>query len=258
MNRQIQVFNYEGTDITFEKIGNEVMMNATDCARKYGKKVVEWLRLPSTIEYMNAIKNKYSNVGKSHIWETRRGNNGGTWLPQLAIIEFARWCNVDFAVWCNEIVLQLMTTGHVEVQTMPKAKQVSASAAKAAMIFIKGAKDMLRLSDASVAAMYNKAAETYDLPVAIDYVPSKGNLVTSSFIASQLNISANALNKRLEAAGLIERKTRQSHKGEKHFWCLTEKGLVYGENQVNPKNPNETFPKFYEKSMGDIINLIKN
>lgn len=258
MNRQIQVFNYEGTDITFEKIGNDVMMNATDCAHKYGKKVNEWMRLPSTIEYMNAIKDKYSNAGFSRIWETRRGNNGGTWLHQLAIIEFARWCNVDFAIWCNEIVLQLMTNGHVEVQANTQ-KHPSASVAKMSVIIIESAKKTLRLSDASVAGMYNNVAKELGAPVAIDYVPSKDNLLSATQIvkSNNLNISANAFNKRLEAVGIIERKTRPSHKGEKKFWCLTDKGLAYGENQVNPNNPNETFPKYYEKSAGDIINLIK-
>lgn len=59
-------------------------------------------------------------------------------------------------------------------------------------------------------------------------------------------VSAMAMNKRLQAAGIIERMTRPSSKGGmKAFWAITEKGMAYGRNLCSPKNEKEVAPAFF-------------
>ena len=59
-------------------------------------------------------------------------------------------------------------------------------------------------------------------------------------------VSAMAMNKRLQAAGIIERMSRPSSKGgTTAFWAITEKGLAYGRNLCSPKNEREVAPAFY-------------
>lgn len=59
-------------------------------------------------------------------------------------------------------------------------------------------------------------------------------------------VSAIAMNKRLQAAGIIERMTRPSSKGgDKSFWAITEKGLAFGRNLCSPANEKEVAPAFY-------------
>ena len=87
----------------------EAWFNATEIAAMFGKQPYEWLRLPETERYIQALckreaeKQADSNTGKSRITKSRfikakRGNAGGTWLHPKLAIAFARWCDVDFAV----------------------------------------------------------------------------------------------------------------------------------------------------------------
>ena len=130
---------------------------------------------------------------------------------------------------------------------------------KVSMLFIKNAKSLLRLSDASVAKMINDVAESFSLPTSIDYTPSKGVLLSLTALLKRNNVGMSTLacNKLLQENGIIEVKTRKSSKGtEKHFNALTGKGLYYGENEVCPKNPKETQPMYYEDKFPELMVLI--
>ena len=87
---------YQDHTITFN---DEAWINATEAAAKYGKNPSEWLRLPSTVEYLGAIERKY---GKIPYLKTKRGAGGGTWISPKLAVNFARWLDVDFAVWCDD------------------------------------------------------------------------------------------------------------------------------------------------------------
>lgn len=94
----------------------EVMVNATEMAKVYGKRVGDWLTLSSTKEYLSAL----SDEGKSHslseettgipgsLIRTVEGRNGGTWMHEDVAIEFARWLDPKFAIWCNSIVKRII------------------------------------------------------------------------------------------------------------------------------------------------------
>ena len=67
-------------------------------------------------------------------------------------------------------------------------------------------------------------------------------------------VTAAVMNKRLQAAGIIERMSRPSSKGgAKAFWAITEKGLAYGRNLCSPKNEREVAPAFYASRFGDLM-----
>lgn len=44
-----------------------------------------------------------------------------------------------------------------------------------------------------------------------------------------------------------------SHGEKKSFKSITEKGRIYGENQVNPNNPKSTQPLWYEDKFEDLL-----
>ncbi|OIN07927.1 KilA-N domain-containing protein [Oceanisphaera psychrotolerans] len=88
---------YQGQTFTFREDG---YFNMTKAAATFGKEAKEFLRLPSTIQYMEAME----NVGFSHLYEIKRGRNGGTWgHPKLAVF-FARWLDPKFAVFCDAVI----------------------------------------------------------------------------------------------------------------------------------------------------------
>ncbi|QMT34185.1 KilA-N domain-containing protein [Conchiformibius steedae DSM 2580] len=97
----------------------DAWFNATEIAAMFGKQPYEWIRLPETEQYIQALlkravqQNENSNTGKSrisksHFIKTKRGNSGGTWLHPKLAIAFARWLSPDFAVWCDEQIENLL------------------------------------------------------------------------------------------------------------------------------------------------------
>lgn len=79
--------------------------NATEAAKKFNQKAHEWLRLPSTERYIEALGKALGfEAGKSRSklvsTETARGR-AGTWLHPKMAVAFARWLSDDFGVWCD-------------------------------------------------------------------------------------------------------------------------------------------------------------
>lgn len=101
--------------------------NATQVAERFGKKPIEWLRLPETVRYIDALCRRLK-VGKSHFYRTRRGKyGGGTWMHPKLGIPFARWLDIDFAVWCDEQVEGLLKGSHPHYDWKRHRHQASAS-----------------------------------------------------------------------------------------------------------------------------------
>ena len=114
----VSTYFYNNCPITFEK-GSSVMVNATEMAKPFGKRPVDWLRLPSTQTFIKQL----SEVRKSHNTNfvvTAKGNSSefeqGTWLHEDVALEFARWLSPAFAIWCNDRIKELLTIGMTATQ----------------------------------------------------------------------------------------------------------------------------------------------
>lgn len=94
MSKLIQA-DFDGQAMQFNDDG---WFNATAAAEKFGKRVGDWIDLPSTKEYMEKLNTRYSGI----LMNAKRGKNGGTWLHPKLAVSFARWLSVDFAIWCDE------------------------------------------------------------------------------------------------------------------------------------------------------------
>jgi len=93
---QIVKSDFQGSEISFTDDG---WFNATQAASKFGKEPYEWMRLPETQSYLNALTRKY---GKIPYYKTKRGQGGGTWLHPKLAVRFSQWLDIDFAIWCDE------------------------------------------------------------------------------------------------------------------------------------------------------------
>lgn len=110
------IFNYNGNNVAFIKTSYGILINATDMARPYNKRPVDYLRQIYVNELVSTI------VSQTHISEDQlvikmRGsseNGGGTWLYEDVAIDFAQWLDVKFKVWCNSKIKELLTTGFSE------------------------------------------------------------------------------------------------------------------------------------------------
>lgn len=82
MNNPI-VYDYKGSQISFIN-DDSVMINATEMAKPFGKRPIDYLRLPSTNELLSAIVGK-SQISENQLVISKQGsaeNGGGTWMHE--------------------------------------------------------------------------------------------------------------------------------------------------------------------------------
>lgn len=112
-----KIFSYNGNDVLFDT-KDDVMVNATQLAKIYGKRPNDYLSLPATNQLINAITRKYgisenqlviSKAGSSH-------NGGGTWMHRLIVVDFCQWLDIDLKLWCTEKLDELMRYGMTATQ----------------------------------------------------------------------------------------------------------------------------------------------
>ena len=116
----------------------------------------------------------------------------------------------------------------------------------------------LNLNDTSKLMLAKSIAAPLGLPTP-DYTPSHGILKSATELLKEagLSISAQAFNQRAIQKGILCDIKRKSSKGrDKHFKSITESGLPYGENQVNPNNPKETQPLWYKEKFNELLMLL--
>lgn len=110
---------YENQNQSFNDQG---WFNATDAAKRYGKRPNDWISLPETQRYVEALikrENQKSDTRLSRITftdfvKTKKGNSKtftqGTWLHPKLAVRFAQWLDIDFAIWCDEQIDNLIRT----------------------------------------------------------------------------------------------------------------------------------------------------
>lgn len=111
--------------------------------------------------------------------------------------------------------------------------------------------EMLRMNEASKLLMLENFYKQYNIPTTFlpKYEHNNSRQLKALSILLKENdcdISAVKFNQKLIDCGYIEERERPSSKGStKKFKALTESGLKYGENAVNPHNQKEVQPLYY-------------
>lgn len=144
--------------------------------------------------------------------------------------------------------------------SLPDSKTVSNSFSdrvQANTTWIEWQKKMFNLSDSATLALCKQFATPLGLPT-VDYLTSKGTLhsATELLKKNNINLSARGFNQLAVTNGILRELERKSHKGIKEYKNLTEKGLAYGENQVNPQNPKETQPMYYDDKFVELCQIL--
>lgn len=110
-----KTFSYNGNDILFDT-KDDVMVNATQLAKIYGKRPNDYLSLPATNQLINAITRKYG-IAESQLIRTERGGTApGTWMHRLIVVDFCQWLDIDLKLWCTEKLDELMRYGMTATQ----------------------------------------------------------------------------------------------------------------------------------------------
>lgn len=112
-NNELVVSQYEDMDVFFMEDG---WFNATEAAKKFGKRVDVWLKSQETEVYVIALLKRLNTTKRWYLIRVKNGRDGGTWLhPKLAVV-FARWLSPDFAVWCDEQIDNILRGDHPQFE----------------------------------------------------------------------------------------------------------------------------------------------
>lgn len=128
MEHQIQLYSYNGKDISFELENKNVMINATEMAQIFGKLPKDFLKNEQTklfiIECLKKENSPYLNVQTEDDLVTSK-QKSGTWMHRVLALKFAAWLNPGFEFWVYSTIDQILFGAykHVEESLKESAKR---------------------------------------------------------------------------------------------------------------------------------------
>ncbi|MBP3038099.1 hypothetical protein J9303_01070 [Bacillaceae bacterium Marseille-Q3522] len=176
------------------------------------------------------------------------------------VYEICRWSEQPKANAFFDFVYDLLEglrTGTLKIISAPQLKD----AFEMQLIGVDYASRILRVDETSKLKMLETAHKHFGVPT--DHLPMYvDEEVTKSLTVllkeNGVKTSTAKVNTKLIELGVLEIKDRLSSKGgKKEFKSLTEKGLYYGKNLINPKSPKETQPHYFESKFPELLRLIE-
>lgn len=221
-----KTFIYEGSPVTFQ-IGEATMVNATEMAKPFGKRPVDWLNNQYTKGFLIDLA-EVRNLTSADLVRVIKGGNDknaqGTWFHEDVALEFARWLSPQFAIWCNDRIKELMKYGvtatpqtidsvladpdnAIRLLTALKEERKALKAANKQIAVLEDQKKayhsenrrLLKLKDRQDEIMREQAP----LVEYAQNVLDSYDTFTSTQIAKELGMSAQALHKLLNDAGVM-------------------------------------------------------
>ena len=214
---QVELFSNQEElfDISMFEIDQESqLVNITKIAKVFGKNVNDWTRLASTTRFLEGFNKK--NPSRSNLVTKIGGNSQtqGTWVHRKLAIKFAEWISVDFEIWCNDKLDELFQTGSVSLNSPKTQLQIIAEG-------LVEAGKVIEVQTEKIKLLQPKAEYTDKILTSISYF-------TVTQIAKELNMTANALNTKLQNLDI-----QYKVKGQ---WVLKKnyQGYDYVETQTVP------------------------
>lgn len=215
------------------------------------RKPSEWLRTKQAQELINELSGN-SRFGVDPINIIRGGNSPGTFADEVLAVSYAGWLSPVFQIEVNRTFIDYRTS------TAPSQLN------DASLKFFQLAVDVLKPDDSSKLMMLKKFGESHgqDPQFLPDYTNSQGahHALTEQLKKHNSKLSSQAANKALVELGYLDIKSRKSRTSgkTKSFKCVSDKGAKYGLNLVNPNNPSETQPHWFDSTFNDLLSEIES
>jgi Arc/MetJ-type ribon-helix-helix transcriptional regulator len=146
MNNETIIEKFEEQEIAFDLFKGDLMVNATEMAKPFGKRVNNFLVNEQTKAFINALikseefqhKNGFSGLEFQStkrteilklVYETRRKRaHTGTYMCEELAIQFAMWLSPEFNVWVIQTVQKIIFGNNPElvreaVMNMPRVQR---------------------------------------------------------------------------------------------------------------------------------------
>ena len=246
---QLQVFNFENDNVRALEIDGIPYFVGKDVA--------------TTLGYTNPHKAIRDHVDEEDKTVNESFRVNGTNLILLnesglySLILSSKMPNAKkFKRWVtSEVLPQIRKTGSYIGFTDEKK-----IAFETQLISVKYTSEILRVDETSKIKMLEEAHKRYGVPTnhLPQYVDEEVTVSLTTLLRKHgITISTAKINTKLIELGILEIKERPSSKGGvKEFKSLTEKGLYYGKNLINPRCPKETQPHYYESKFSELIRML--
>lgn len=149
-------FIYEDTEIHFlvNPDQDNVMVNATEMAKAFGRRTKDFLKTQSTKDFISALE-RALNGARSEVKIVDNRGHMGIYFDRRLALDFAAWLDVDFRVWVFSTLDELMF-GHYKQHFQAHARQ------EAAKIKMEALKERMLLSPTpEMVASYFEAEERF-------------------------------------------------------------------------------------------------
>lgn len=98
----LQSLNYEGHEIEFNLSSTALMVNATEMAKVFGKRVDVFLKSDHAKAFIEALEFTPNGVNSEQLPREKiitRNHRNGTWMHPYLALKFAAWLDPKFEVW---------------------------------------------------------------------------------------------------------------------------------------------------------------
>lgn len=245
---------FEGHEVEVIELNGQVLFNPRHVAE-----VLEISDINSSTRNFNSnqiVKVKNSDVHNLHI---RKLNNAGeNFLTESGVYKLvfkSRKPNAEeFTDWiADEVLPQIRKTGEYS----SSKRDIEQSA-----FMVKFIADDMRVNEASRLLMYENLCKDFNIPTGFlpkyEHNGSRQMKALSTLLKeNNCGVSAVKFNQKLIEYGYVEERERSSSNGKiKKYKALTESGLQYGENAVNPHNQKEVQPLYYSDTFMELYDIV--
>lgn len=101
------IFKYNNHEIVFEK-DEEVMVNATQMAKAFGKRLDSFMRTESTKFFIKALEQTLNSVRSEPFTVFENRGHLGLWVHRSLALKLAAWLSPEFEVWVYQTIEQVL------------------------------------------------------------------------------------------------------------------------------------------------------
>jgi hypothetical protein len=135
----LQTFSYNDQTIEFDLINQDVMINATEMAKLFGTKPIEFLQNKQTQAYIKTacedenFRLLYPFQGGNFPPSERKkmivntihgGRKNGTWMHRQLALKFAAWLSPEFEIWVWKTIDEILYGHFKKVQEIENQNRI--------------------------------------------------------------------------------------------------------------------------------------
>ena len=189
----------------------------------------------------------------------------GDFIPEYIMYPLIGKANnekaTQFMLWVGKVIAEIRQTGSYTLEGSNSYRN-EIETVKCEIGLIDMVSNSLKLNDNSKLQLITNSFENHNINTNLlpAYTLSKGVLKSATELLKEYNseLSVIKFNKKLVELGILKECTRQSTKDKtkvKKFKNLVD--TTWGENQINPKNPKETQPLYYEDKFKELLEIVQ-